>query len=571
MLAILWSSLIGFLAIPLAAAVQGLRRWQLGRRGVLEISFANDMPRRADLEGVAATNELLDALASDPLLRAVKLRIRHPGLGWSAAQELHRRLRALRDAGKLVFVHLEVASSQELMLASAADRVWLEPAADVFLSGVGADLTFFGGLLERVGVRFEVETAGEFKSFGESYSRSFASAPNREAMTELVEDLASQLVECIAEGRGLPVETVRRLMVEAPFGAERALAERLVDGVGHADQAHVAMESLLSQTIHPLSFRSYARLLRVERALARWGKRGRRVGVVHLEGAVVHGAEPSGGGGLRIDADRVVPVLDELASMESIGAVVLFIDSPGGSALASDIIARAVQRLGTAKPVVAVFADTAASGGYYIGAPAAEIIASPGTVTGSIGVVGGKLDLSGLLAAVGVSSEAIRSPAESMSLSLFRPFEREERRRFRELLMRAYARFLHVVAAGRRRPVEAIEPFAAGRVWTGRQALAHGLVDRLGGLPEGVERARHLAGLPADAPTAHVRFPPPRFRLLAQLLGRDARLGSHADLRAPDLVELGARSLGPLGDRLLLLRAYPGQPLALLPWTVRRD
>mgnify|MGYP000876574364 CR=1 FL=1 len=562
MLAILWSSLLGFIAVPLTALVVALRRWQLGKRGVLEISFANDMPRRADLEGVASTNELLDALAGDPLLRAVKLRIRHPSMGWSAAQELHRRLRALRDAGKLVFVHLEVAGSQELMLAGAADRVWLEPAADVFLSGVGSELTFFGGLFEKLGVRFEVETAGEFKSFGESYSRSFASAPNRQAMSELVEDLADQLIESIAEGRGIPPETVRRLMVEAPFGAERALSEKLVDGLGHADQAHAAMEELLGQNIKPLSFRSYARLLRIERALSRWGKRERRVGVVHLEGAVVYGAEPSGGGGQRIDADRVVPVLDELAELDAFGAVVLFINSPGGSALASDIIARAVQRLGASKPVIAVFADTAASGGYYIGAPAAEIIASPGTVTGSIGVVGGKLDLSGLMATLGVRSEAVRSPPEGMSLGPFRPFEDEERRRFRELLLRAYQRFLQIVAAGRRRPVEAIEPFAAGRVWTGRQALQHGLVDRLGGLPEGIERARYLAGLSPESPTVHLRFPPPRFRLLAQLLGRDAQ--------APDLVELSLRTLGPLGDSLRLVRAMPGQALALLPWSVGR-
>lgn len=562
MLSMLWSTLLALAAAPLILLVRQLRRWQLGRRGVLELSLAHDGPRHAALDAIAGTAELLRAMTDDELLRAVVLKIRSPSLGWAAAQDLHDALLTLRRKGKLVFVHLEQAGNQELLLASAADRVWLTPAADVFLVGVGAQLVFFGDALHRLGVDVQIEAAGTYKSFGESYSRGFASAANREATAALVEDLSAQLVERLASSRCLDPAAIRALMARSPLSAEEVHAAGLVDGVGHADQAQDALDELLGQKVHPVSFRRYARLLAVEHYLESVGRRGRHVAVVHLEGPVVHGAEPEGGGGLRIEADRVSPVLEQLREDEDVAAVVLFLDTPGGSALASDIIARSVQRLGAAKPVVAVFANVSASGGYYIGAPAAEIIAWPGTITGSIGVVGGKVSWGRALGQLGVHAEPIVSSDSALLLSPWRSFRPEERARFRALLERTYDRFLRVVAAGRRRPVEAIAPHAEGRVWTGRQALERGLVDRLGGLDDGLARARVLAGMEPDTPAVHLRFPPPRFRVLTQLLGLR---GAAA---APDLVDLALASLGVGGRRLQLLRRHPGQALTLLPWVV---
>lgn len=561
MLSLLWSTFLGLVAVPLSLLTRQLRRWQLGRRGVLELSLARDARRRAPLDSIAATAELLRAMTQDDLLRAVVLRIRHPALGWAAAQDLHQALEALRDEGKLVFVTLEQAGNQELLLASAADRVWLAPAGDVFLTGVGAQLVFFGDALERLGVDVQVEAAGAYKSFGESYSRAYASRQNREAVRSLVDDLGEQLVDQIARSRRVEPDAVRALMAACPVSAEAALAAGLVDGVGHADQAHSALEALLGQSVRPVSFRRYARLLAVERFLLRVGRRDPVVAVVHLEGPVVHGVEPTGGGGHRIDADRVVPVLDGLAESEDIAAAVLFINSPGGSALASDIIARSVLRLGEQKPVVAVFADVAASGGYYIGAPAAEIVARPGTITGSIGVVGGKVSIGRAVGGLGVHAEPVVSSDSALMLSPWRTFRPEERVRFRALLDRTYDRFLKVVAAGRRSTVDAVAPHAEGRVWTGRQALARGLVDHMGGLDLGLQRARSLAGLPDDASVQHLRFPPPRLRLLSQLLGRDAVV-------PVDLLGLALASLGPIGRRLQVLRQHPGQALALLPWVI---
>ncbi len=310
-------------------------------------------------------------------------------------------------------------------------------------------------------------------------------------------------------------------MNEAPISAEEARALGLVDGVAFPDQVHAALEELLGGEQRVVPLRRVSFWLNVERWLARIGTRSERVAVVHLEGAVTHGVEPSAGSGPRIEAERVVPALEALREDDCVKAVVLYVDSPGGSALASDLIARSVVRLQAAKPVISVFGDVAASGGYYIAAPSAELIAQEGTLTGSIGVVGGKLVYGEAAERLGVSSEAIVAGPNATIFSPWEPFTPAQRARFRQSLERIYARFVQVVAAGRKAPIESIERVAQGRVWTGRQALGHGLVDRIGGLDLAVRRARELAGFSGSVSTIHVRFPPPRFRLLSALLGRN--------------------------------------------------
>jgi len=562
LLSFIWTTLVGLLAIPLSGLVRAWRRWQLGRRGVLTLTLSHDAPGRTKLDALASTVTLLRSMARDDLLRAVVIRARHPALGSAAVQELHGAVLELREAGKLVLVHLEQAGNQELALASAADRVFLTPAAEVMLTGVGAQLVFYGDLLERVGVTADLEAAGAYKSFGEPFRRAWPSTANREAVSALVDDLDAQLVDLLAQSRRVPPGRVVDLMQRAPVSAEDARDAGLVDALAYGDQVHDELETLLGQRVRPLSFRRYARWLAFERALSRWGHREQRVIVVHLEGPVVHGDEPSGGSGVRMDADRVVPVLESLREDERTGAVVLYVDSPGGSALASDIIARSVRRLAERRPVVAVFGNVAASGGYYVAAGAAEIVARAGSVTGSIGVVGGKLTFGQGAALLGVHMEPVVAHDGALLFSPWRAFTDSERTRFRQMLARTYDRFLEVVARGRRRSVEEIEPYAQGRVWTGRQAQEHGLVDHLGGLQLGVERARKLAGLPPRPPVYHVRFPPPRFRILSQLLGRRAQVAS------PDLQGMLLVSLGAAGARLDLLRRAPGAALAVLPWVL---
>jgi protease IV len=558
MLSLLVSQALALLVAPLLWIVRAITGWMLGRRGVVEVELTNDGPRGRTLESHIAQLVALRRVADTPDVRAVLVRIRSPRLGWAMAQELQQELAGIRKAGKLLTAYMEVAGNLEMYLAAPADRIWMAPASELALVGVGARLTFFGGSFERVGVYADIESAGAYKSFGESYTRKYPTPENREAVAAVVGDLHDQLVSGILAWRKIGPDAIARAMEEAPIPAEQAKALGLVDGLAFPDQVRTSLDELLGgeQKVVPLHRVSF--WLNVERWLARIGTRHERVAVVHLEGAVTHGVEPTAGSGPRIAAERVVPALDALREDPRVKAVVLYVDSPGGSALASDLIAREVARLQSVKPVISVFGDVAASGGYYIAAPSAELIAQEGTLTGSIGVVGGKIVFGEAAERLGVSSEAITVGPNATVFSPWEPFTPQQRARFRQSLERIYDRFVQVVAAGRKTPAEAIESVAQGRVWTGRQALGHGLVDRIGGLDLAIRRARELAGFTGSVSTVHIRFPPPRFRLLASLLGNRG---------AVQLVEPWVASrLGKAADAWMLIVRHPAEPMAILPW-----
>jgi protease-4 len=555
------SMVLSLLAAPARLGVGLVRRVQLRGRVVVEVGLGHDgSAGRRSLASDLAVLEGLRRMADDPAVRAVVVDLRNISAGWATLQQLRQALVHLRDCGKLVVTHLDAASTREVYLASAADRVWLTPSGEVFLQGVGAHMSFYGDALKRVGVVVELEAAGAYKSFGEPFTRAWPTRANREQTGELVGDLQEQLVSTIAAARGLSAEAVVGLMAESPLSAERALEAGLVDALAYPDQAHDRLEELLDGA-RRVSFRRYARWSRWSRRLAALGRGADQVAVVHLEGSIVQGAETSGGAGHRIDADRVVPVLDHLRRDPHVRAVVLYVNSPGGSALASDLIARAVRRIVEKKPVVALFGDVSASGGYYLSAPALELFAEAGTITGSIGVVGGKLALGPAAERFGVHHERIAAGPDSGLLNPWAPLTPDQRRRFRETLTRTYDRFLKVVSAGRKQPIEAIHAVAQGRVWTGQQALERGLVDHLGGLPDALRRVRVLAGIdPANDRVQHVRFAPPRYRVLQALLA--------GGVQARDLVSLALDSLGTAGRLARMVRDRPMQALLLLPYDI---
>jgi protease-4 len=502
-------------------------------------------------------------LPSETCLRAVAdapvsglhLRLVSVGAGWATLQGAHAALLAVRAAGVPVVVELEGSGNAELLLASAASRIVLRPASHVQAVGVGASLRFGGAALERLGVVADIESAGAYKSLGESFTRRFASPENREAMAVLVDDLQRQLEEGIAAGRGRAREEVHAWLADAPLRAEDAVACGLADVVAYPDEVDAWWEERVGREPR-----------RVE--LARWWKRrkardaarqrllgGERVAVVHLGGNVVDGDGTPGTPS--IAANPAIEALDALREDEGVRAVVLHVRSPGGSAAASDLIWRAVQRLAETRPVVAVFGDVAASGGYYLAAPARWIVARAGTFTGSIGVVGGKLVLAGAGEKLGVHTELLLGAPMAALWSVNRTFSDEERARFRATLRDTYAAFLDRVSRGRGRAVDAIEPFARGRVWSGARALEHGLVDAIGGLDEGLAKAAELAGL-ARWRRVDVTVGP-----ASSLLQRAVRrlTGGAEDERAALLRQICAH-MG-IGAGLRTILAAPAQPLAV--------
>ncbi len=540
-------------------------RFRLGARSVLRISLSQSAHRASDFVGdVDETVELLRQVVNDPRVRGVIVDVRDVGGGQASLQDLHDTLLALRNAGRTVMVHTHGFSWKELLVASAADRVWMTPSGEVFLTGMGARLTYFGPALDRIGVKADFVAVGRFKTFGEPYLRGHPSRANREQLQELLGDLQDQTIERVARARNIRPLDLRALLGRAPLSADDALAAGLVDGVCYPDESSNRAVDLLGDGWRLVPGRVYQRLDAMQRWLSSWFAEQPSIAVVHLDGPIVQGSEGMSARGPHIDSDAVVPVLVSLASDESVRGVVLAVNSPGGSALASDLIARAVQQLGMQKPVVAAFGDVSASGGYYLSAPASEVIARPGTVTGSIGVVGGKVVVGNALARFGVHSETVSVGPDAGFLGPDAPFDASQRVRFQSSLNRAYERFLGIVSAGRRLPVRAVEPHAAGRVWTGRQALERGLVDHLGGLDLAVERVALKASLSPDAVSlAHIHFRPSRLAMLSTVLSGGVARWVSATVEDVVLARMGAGGL--------LVRyawSHPEEPMALLPWDI---
>ncbi len=523
---------------PVLVEIPLLRRLILRRSGVVVA------PLRGGGRALRRSARLLRGLAADPDVRAVLVQPRGMRAGWATMAELRAAVAALRRPGRTVTAVLDEVALRDLYLASAADRVVLAPPAEALVEGIGARLVFVGDLLRGLGLDFEVESAGDYKSFGEQWTRGWPTRPNREQLAALVADLQDHVVSELAAGRDRPVRAVTGLFARSPVPAGELLERGLADALAYPDE--VVAEAARDR--RPVSLARLARLADLEERFSEGISVGPGVVVLHLDGPVVLGREgPSRGP--RIEADAVVPALRKLARDETVAAVVLAVDTPGGSALASDLLARGVRRLAARKPVVVAMGDVCASGGYYLAAAADEIVAAPLTITGSIGVVALHPVASRAARALGVHAERVAAGPSSGLASPWAPLDRRQRERLRAMVARAYDRFLDTVSAGRRLPRAHVEAVARGRVWTGRQALEQGLVDRLGDLATAVERARARADLGPRAPVWHRRLrKPPLQRLRAMLAG-------------------GGAARVPLRDEVIAvaLRAS-GRPLALLSW-----
>jgi protease-4 len=545
--------LVRTLTAPLGFCVRGLARLalssRLGNSGVVEVKLDHRVKHPLVVLGT------LERVVAQQGVRAVLIRLDRLVWGWATLAEWREGLQRIREAGKVVVVAASSPGNRELLLAGVADKIVVPPMGEVGLVGVGGRMRFFGPALERLGLRFDVEAAGAYKSMGESFTRSHPSAANREAVECLVDDLHAELVEGLAAARGLSLERVQELIDSAPLAPDDALAAGLIDAVGYDDDVDALLKELIGVEPRLVPLNQLAPATRVIRRVDELYATADRVAVVHLAGNVTMGMEP--GGGTRIAPTEVTPVLRELAEDDRVKAVVLSVNSPGGSVLASDLIWREVQRLNEVKPVVASFQDVAASGGYYIAACTRAIFARPGTVTGSIGVVGGKLVTGRAAAQLGVFSEAITRGRNVGMFQPDQPFDDHQRKQFRARLERAYENFVQRVSDGRQRPFDEMEAVARGRVWSGRSAVTRGLVDGLGGLTQAVERARELADLKPDRWERHDLLVRPMRNVLLELLPQAQARAAMQSWAA----KLGL-ALPPMAELML---AHPHEPLAVLP------
>ena len=434
---------------------------------------------------------------------------------WGAMQELRLGIEAFVGSGKpaLAWAESFAEGSRDMaayVLATAFGEVWLQPGGEIGLLGVGIETPFVRGTLDRLGVEPQFEQRHEYKNAADALLRKEFTAAHREALERLAESIFSDAVETIAGARRLPTDRVRELIDTGPRTASEAQAVGLVDRLGYRDQAYDTMRARTGGKPELL----FADRWRPRRKIAPPPHRRGHVAVVDVRGAIASGRTRRGPFGRQAGSDTVGAQLRAAHDNDRARAVVLRVESPGGSAVASEVIWREVSRLReSGKPVVVSMGDVAASGGYYIACPAEAIVALPATLTGSIGVFGGKLVVDGLLERIGVSTGTVQQGERALMYSSRRGFSEDERARFAATIDAIYSEFVAKVAAGRKRAVAEIEAVARGRVWTGRDALDAGLVDELGGLRHAIRIARTRASLPDDAPVLGAIHIPPLARL----------------------------------------------------------
>jgi len=461
-------------------------------------------------------------------------------LPWATMQELRLGVRAFAASGKPTIAWAESfgegsGDMAAYVLATGFDTIWLQPGGGLGLLGVGVETTFVRGALDRLGIEPQFEQRYEFKNAADRFMRTEFTEAHRVALDRLAESVFTEAVAAIAAGRAIEEVRVRELADTGPRTAPEALEAGLVDALGYRDEVYAAMRSRVGADAE-LLFADRWRPGRRPHVPAR--RRG-HVALVEVRGVIAPGRTRRSPMGRQIGSDSIGASLRAATNDEHVRAVVLHIDSPGGSAVASDTIWREVCRVREAgKPVVVSMGEAAASGGYYIACPADVIVALPSTLTGSIGVFGGKMVVRELLDRMGVTTGSVSQGSRSLMFSPRRGFSDDERERFAATIDAIYVDFVAKVARGRGRPVAEIEAVARGRVWTGSDALGIGLVDELGGLRDAIRIARLRAGLSVDAPVLRALHVGPLARLGRAKNTEDPRAAVSSML--PDLSDVAA-------------------------------
>ena len=501
---------------------------------------------------VRAVVEMLRKAKTDKRITSLILKPSGAGALWGKVQEVRDAVADFRRSGKPAIAYLEYGGEQEFYLATACDKVFLMPTATLDLTGMASYELFLRGTLDKIGAYPDALHIGQYKTAANTLTEHTYTKAHREMAESLNNDLFEQLVRGIADGRKKSEADVKVLIDHGPFLPEDALRAGLIDDIAYEDELDDKVK-LGAGKLHYVEMNDYRQV-----SAGRFGlNRGPRIAVIYATGLIASGRSTYDTTG----SETLVEYLRKARADSSIKAIVLRVDSPGGSAIASDVIWREVVLTKNQKPLIASMSDVAASGGYYISMPAHAIVAEPSTLTGSIGVVLTKFVIDGTLKKLGMNMEGVSQGKYANMYSPVRPFSPEERARMVENMQATYDAFVEKAAQGRNTTPERIDAIGQGRVWTGRQAKEIGLVDELGGLDRAVALAKQRAKIALDAEVELVIYPPKKsiYDLLRDPLGNSDRASSLASL----LGFGNPRVIQALAAPLQVFRR--GEPLALMP------
>ncbi len=495
----------------------------------------------------------LHEAGDDSHVRGVIVKLGGGGLPWATMQELRAGLQAFGKSGKPVVAWAETFGeggngTADYVLATGCAEIWMQPSGELGLMGVAAETTFLRGALDKLGIEPQLDKRYEYKSAADRVMRTEFTPEHREAVDRVVASTWEVAVEAIAAGRSLDPATVRELSGRAPIAAADARGAGLIDRLGYRDEVYADLRGRLGSDVQLLFADQWA----PRRKAASLVKRDREfVALVEGHGEIVVGRGRATPRGPVLGSSTVSAALRAARDNDHVRAVLFRIDSPGGSAVASDTIWREILLTREAgKPVVVSMASLAGSGGYYIACPADVIVAQPSTITGSIGVVAGKVVVSDLLERhLGLTTGAVEHGGSARMFSLRRGFSDDERARLGAMLDRVYREFVQKVADGRKMTYDDVHAVARGRIWSGADAVGNGLVDLLGGLRDAADLARQRAGLRADAPIRPAVHVAPVDRLRRPRSSDDPRAAAAASGWG-DLATLAAALGLPVGGPL---------------------
>jgi protease-4 len=509
---------------------------------------------------------------ADKRVKGVLVELDITGAGWGKAEEIRDAIKDFRASGKPAYAYMEYGANKEYYIATACDRVFVAPIGDLAIIGIAADVMSYGGSLEKLGIKADFHQIGKYKTAPEQYTRKEMSEANREVLNAVLDDFYGRFVQTIAESRGKSAEDVRALIDNAPLNSGEAKAAGLIDDTKYRDEVEEELKKRLGykddEKLRKVAESDYRRVSPDSVGLGGTD----RIAIIYATGPIMDGSSTDGGpfGGPMVGSDTVSKALLDARDDKTIKAVVLRVDSPGGTSYASDIIWHAVEEVKKKKPVVASMGDVAASGGYYVSMTANKIVAEPSTITGSIGVFAGKPVMKGFYDWIGVNNQYVTRGRNAAMYRETEPFTDEERKKFESMLNSFYwDDFLPKVAAGRGKDREYVHSVAQGRVWTGTQARERGLVDEFGGLDRAVEIAKGLANIPADKNVRRVVLPAPR-SFFERLLGGGS---DETTVRAAEQSAVVQSLPEDVRRSLLYLsmfeRVRRGETMAMLPYELR--
>lgn len=511
----------------------------------------------------------------DKRIKGILLDVNMSGVGWGKAEEIRDAIADFRSSGKPVYAYLEFGLNKEYYIATACDKIFVPPPGQLFINGLAADVMFFRGSLDKLGIYPDIYQIGKYKSVGDMFTQKQMTDAHREYINSLLDDLFNRYINTIAQARHKTPEEMRALIDNAPYNATQAKNAGLIDEAMYRDQVDNELKKLLGQKESDVLAAVRAVDYRDVSPESLGLNKGERIAVIYASGEIGSGSsQNSPSGDQSIGSDTVAKALNDAAADKSIKAIVLRVDSPGGSGLASDIIWRSVETANQKKPVVVSMSDVAASGGYYISASASKIIAQPSTITGSIGVVAGKPVMRGFYDWLGISNEYV---LRGKTAGMFRETEKfsdEERAKFEEWVKTTYYNdFVPKVAKGRGKDAQFIDSVGQGRVWTGAQAKERSLVDEFGGLDKAIDVAKQLAKIPADKGVERVILPYPTTFLEQLFYGGGENANTEVEKQRQQqraiMAALPEDARRALRFMALMDRMKNGETMLLMPFDLR--